>query len=273
MTTLTHQQTLPSYMVVAKNYATQHDNKIHSDEGATRYGFAGGLVPGVANYAYLTRPVVETLGRVWLERGTLTAKFIHPIYDGETATAHATVTQLEPLELQLELRNATGKLCAVGTAHLPDELSALDPRDYPVRALPNERRAATIAAVRAGEELGALEFTLDLADATFLENMQDTLPLYRGAEAVWHPAFWPAQANEILMHNVALGPWIHTASTVQHYALARHGECLSLRGRVQAAFEKRGHEIVVLDLGLFGEADRAIAHIQHSAIIKLRENS
>ncbi|MBI1765669.1 MAG: hypothetical protein HYR56_30060 [Acidobacteria bacterium] len=271
MTNLTLRQTLPPYAVVAKNYATQHANDIHSDAGAARYGFAGGLVPGVANYAYLTRPVVEALGSDWLIRGTMTAKFIQPIYDGETTTVRATVAQLEPLELQLELRNAAGVLCAVGVANLPNELPPLDARDYPLSLLPRERRAATLASVCAGTELGSLEFTLDLADTAFLENMCETLPLYRGTEAVCHPAFWPAQANEILMRNVALGPWIHTASTVRHYAQARNGERLSLRGRVQEAFEKRGHEIVVLDLGLFGEAERAIAHIQHSAIIKLRE--
>ena len=271
MINLTLQQVLPPYAVVAKNYATHHDNNIHSDEGAARYGFAGGLVPGVANYAYLTRPVVEALGQDWLARGTMTAKFIQPIYDGETATAQATVTRLDPLELQLELLNAAGALCAVGTAGLPNELPVLEARDYPPCALPSERRAATIAAVQAGTVLGSLDFTLGLADTTFLENMQETLPLYRGADAVCHPAFWPAQANEILMRNVALGPWIHTASTMRHYALARDGERLSLRGRVQQAFEKRGHEIVVLDLGLFGEGERVIAHIQHSAIIKLKE--
>jgi hypothetical protein len=271
MITLTLHQPLPIYTVVAKNYATHHDNKIHSDEGAARYGFAGGLVPGVANYAYLTQPVVETLGRAWLERGTLTAKFIHPLYDSEMATVHGTVTQLDPLEVRLELHNAAGKLCAVGTAGLPSELSRLDVRDYPRCALPEKRRAATIVAVHAGVELGSLKFRLDLADKVFLENMQEALPLYRGADALYHPAFWPAQANEILMRNVALGPWIHTASRVQHYALAQNGERLSLCGRIQEAFEKRGHEMVVLDLGLFGEAERAIAHIQHSAIIKLKE--
>jgi acyl dehydratase len=273
MTKLTLHQTLPPYTVVAKNYATHHDNNIHSDEGAARYGFAGGLVPGVANYAYLTRPVVETLGQEWLERGRLAAKFIHPIYDGETATVQGTVTQVKPLELQLELLNSVGKLCAVGTATLPDVLPPLNIRDFAQRALPEARRPATIAAVPAGTELGSLHFALDLPDETFLANMQETLALYRGADALCHPAFWPAQANEILMRNVALGPWIHTASTVQHYALARAGEHLSLRGRVQEAFEKRGHEIVVLDLGLFGVAERPLAHIQHSAIIKLRENS
>ena len=57
-------QVLPVYDVVAKNYGADHANKIHSDEGAAKYGFAGALVPGVGLYAYLTRPVADALKRV-----------------------------------------------------------------------------------------------------------------------------------------------------------------------------------------------------------------
>jgi acyl dehydratase len=107
--------------------------------------------------------------------------------------------------------------------------------------------------------------------AEFLENMVDDSPLYRGEAAVCHPAFLIAQANEIFMRNIALGMWIHTASEVQHLALARNGERLSLRGRVVDAYEKRGHELVTADLVIFGEVDRPIAHIKHTAIIRLKD--
>jgi hypothetical protein len=270
---------LPDYTVIAHNYAFDADNKIHSDDVAARYGFAGGLVPGVGNYAYLTRPMVNALGRAWLERGTLAAKFIQPVYHGEQVSVRGTVTSVEPVELQLELFNSAGALCAVGKAGLPSVLPALDPSDYPAQPLPppEQRRAAAINAVPAGTVLGALDFALDLADegAAFLDKVVESLPLYRGAnveDRLCHPAYWPAQANEIVMRNVALGPWIHTATETQHYALARHGELLSLRGRVAAAYEKRGHELVELDLALFGVPDRPIAKLKHTAIIKLREN-
>ncbi|MEK7833310.1 MAG: hypothetical protein AAB401_19630, partial [Acidobacteriota bacterium] len=83
-------------------------------------------------------------------------------------------------------------------------------------------------------------------------------------------AFWITQANEIFMHNFALGMWIHTASETQHYALARDGERLTMRGRIIETSERRGHELVSADLAIFGEADRVIAHIKHSAIIQLK---
>jgi acyl dehydratase len=273
MVDLTLKQTLPIYEVVAYNYAFDSDNRIHGDEVAAQYGFAGGLVPGVGVYAYLTRPVVDALGREWLARGAMTAKFIHPVYHGEKVKVCATVSSLDSLTLQLELFNAANKLCAVGQASLPTRLPALNLSDYPAQPLPNERRAATIAALPVGAVLGSLAFVLDLAGAgaEFLAKVVETAPLYRGENAVAHPAFLPAQANELLMRNSALGPWIHTASATQHYALARDGEALSLRGRVVESYERRGHEIIVADLTLCGAEQRLIARIKHSAIIKLAD--
>jgi hypothetical protein len=262
-------QELPAYEVIAKNYGVDHSNRIHSDEGAARYGFAGALVPGVGLYAYLTRPAVDALGLEWLERGAMSAKFIKPVYDGEKAQARAIATQNDPIELKLELLNQSGELCAVGSAGMPNSLPALNPKDYPF-CPPAGLRPASIASFSIGDALGSVEFDLDLKDESpkFLDNVVESAPIY---DSVCHPAFWIAQANEILMRNIALGPWIHTASDAQHYAIARDGERLSLRGRVVDLYERRGHELIVADLGLIGENDRPIVHIKHTAIIKLRE--
>jgi acyl dehydratase len=266
-------QALPPHEVVAKNYGADHANRIHSDEGAAKYGFAGALVPGVGLYAYLTRPVVDALGRDWLERGAMSAKFLKPVYDGEIVRAKAAVAGVDPIELELELINSSEVVCVAGSASLSDSLPAIDPQHYPHRELPrgDQLLPATIASFSIGEALGSLEFDLDLGSeaAEFLDNVIETSPIYRG---LCHPAFWIAQANEMLMRNIALGPWIHTASETQHYAIARDGERLSLRGRVVELYEKRGHELIVVDLGMFGEDDRPIATIKHSAIIRLREN-
>ena len=262
-------QELPCYEVVAKNYGADHANRIHSDEGAARYGFAGALVPGVGLYAYMTRPVVDALGREWLERGAMSAKFLKPVYDGERVRARAAITHNDPIALKLELINQSGDLCAAGSAGLPNSSTALDPGAYPFRA-PSPLWPASIARLTIGDALGSLEFDLDLKSELpkFLDNVVETSSIY---DSICHPAFWIAQANEILMRNIALGPWIHTASEARHYAVARDGGRLSLRGLVTDLYERRGHELVVVDLGLFGENDRPIAQIKHTAIVKLRE--
>jgi hypothetical protein len=270
-------RSLPVREVIAKNYGAEHTNKIHSDEGAAHYGFGGALVPGVGLYAYLIGVVVERWGHEWLERGAMTVKFIKPIYDGERVTVRGGISSAQPHTMQLEMCNAAGTLCANGTANLPTTAPPLDPRHYPHQPLPTSLRPPNIANFAVGEALGTHEFTVDLADEMtgFLDNVVETLPLYRHADEaqarICHPAFLIAQANEVLMHNIALGSWIHVASRVQHYALAEAGERVAVRGRVQQLYEKRGHAFMVADLAMFGVAERPIAHIEHTAIIRLCE--
>ena len=263
---------LPDCEIIAYNYAADVANKIHSDEGAAEHGFAGALVPGVAIYAYLTQPIAAALGRDWIARGAMAAKFLKPVYDKEKVRVQATATSVDPPAYELQLFNPAGTLCAIGSASLPATLPALDSKEYPRRVI-ERLRPATIAAIQPGEIFGTFDFTLDLKGdaARFLDNAVDGLSIYRGADAVCHPAYWLAQANEVVMRNVALGMWIHTESKTRHLALARDGEPISMRSRVTETFEKRGHELITLDIGVFGDDDRAIARIEHTAIIRLRE--
>lgn len=273
MKSFTLGQQLPIYLVDGFNYAKDHDNKIHSDEGAAQFGFKGGLVPGVAVYAYLIHPVIEVLGHEWLQRGAMTAKFLKPIYHGDELNVRSTVTNVDPLTFSLELCDAAGELRAVGEASMPPSAKEMLTARFPQRFLPARKLAPTIASLPVGTGLGSLAWRSGWAaqEENFLFQMRTTNKIFFRTEPICHPAFYVAQANELLMANVALGPWIHTGSEVQHYSMPRDGEFVSLRGQVVAAFEKRGHEIVTLELGLFAEEPRPIARIRHTAIVRLRE--
>ena len=72
-----------AYRVVARNPATASENRIHADDVAQRYGFQGGLVPGVTVYGYACHALVEALGPAWVERGTTRMRFLAPCYEGE----------------------------------------------------------------------------------------------------------------------------------------------------------------------------------------------
>ena len=61
--------------LTAFNTATASENKIHADDVASRFGFTGGLVPGVDVFAYMAHPPVEAWGRDWLSQGRIRAKF------------------------------------------------------------------------------------------------------------------------------------------------------------------------------------------------------
>ena len=53
---------LEAYSVVAYNTARDSENKIHDNTVARRFGFSGGLVPGVDVYAYMAHLPGGTLG-------------------------------------------------------------------------------------------------------------------------------------------------------------------------------------------------------------------
>ena len=74
-----------TYRVSAYNTSKQSENKIHDDTVARRFGFSGGLVPGVDVMAYMMHLPVEKWGRAFLERGLIDARFVKPVYDGEIA--------------------------------------------------------------------------------------------------------------------------------------------------------------------------------------------
>lgn len=269
-------QELPEYSVVAHNYAEESSNKIHSDEFAGAFGYRGGLVPGVGVYAYMTVPVVQVLGVEWLERGSMNGKFIKPTYDGETVTIQARVTDVDPVRIVVSAINAAGELCAVGQASLPPaHHEEFHLHDYPLHPLPldSERMEPEISDMKGKTLMGTLEYTIDLQNpsgefANFLDEMRDSLEIYRGPNAQCHPALVAHQANQILVRNVNLGPWIHTASDVRHHALPRHGEVVTLRGAIVHAYSKRNHDIAVMDLALIGDHDRLLTHLSHTAIIK-----
>src|SRR5438128_12021153 len=74
---------IETWSVRAFNTAKQSENKMHDDAVAQRFGFSGGLVPGVDVMAYMMHLPVAQWGRVFLERGLIEARFVKPVYDGE----------------------------------------------------------------------------------------------------------------------------------------------------------------------------------------------
>src|SRR5437879_12617231 len=114
------------------------ENKMHDDAVARRFGFSGGLVPGVDVMAYMLHLPVAKWGRAFLERGLIEARFVKPVYDGETAE----VTGEESdgvLSIQVERR---GQLCATGSASLPAAAPTLSIADFRGTLAVTERRPA-----------------------------------------------------------------------------------------------------------------------------------
>ena len=259
---------LTEYRVKAKNTSTQSENKMHDDTVARRYGFRGGLVPGVAVYGYVTHPVVAAFGRDWLERGGATVRFVKPLFEGEEGVVTGSATAEGAT---LRLLNPAGEECAVATVTRAASGPAPDPAAYPTAPLPAERPEGSRAELAPGRVLATSEVLYDEREAAdYLDGQSETHPIYRGPGGLVHPAYYLKLANRALTGTVKVSPWIHLASDVRHLGAARVGERLAVRGRVERVYEKKGREMVEMDvLVVAGPEARPVAAIHHTAIWRL----
>ena len=238
-----------TYQVRAVNHAANHSNRIHDPAYARSVGFAGGLVPGVDIYAYMTRPVVQAWGVEWLERGAMEVRFLKPVVDAEDIVVKTT-SHSEGL-LQIEVRGPNGELRAAANAELRPDAEAPAAAYFPVRALPDDPPLATPDALEAMPLLGSLRVELDAVDVgRQLVEVGETLGLYR-EQALVHPGRLLRLADSILSANLKLPPWLHVGSSPQHFRAARVGDLLTVRARRLDLFERKGHRFVRLDIAAF----------------------
>jgi len=258
---------LAPYRVEAYNTAHFSENKIHDDEVARRYGFSGGLVPGVDVYAYMTHAALTRWGRAWLERGRAECRFLKPVYEGETATVTA-VESDGGLAITVESR---GEPCATGTAFMSEAPAAPNIADFAEAQPPATRPAADEQTLAPGRTLGIAPFQLTPEFAErHLRDVREADPIY-AREGLAHPGTILRLCNWVLAQNVVLGPWIHVGSNLQNLAVARVGDELTVRARVTGNYERKGHRFVEIDALAIANGTTALARIAHTAIYRPRQ--
>ena len=70
----------------------------------------------------MSRPLIEMMGRDWLERGSAEVHFLRPIYEGEEIRVGGSVSIVAEdgtLSLDYRASNNQGATCGIGVAKLP----------------------------------------------------------------------------------------------------------------------------------------------------------
>jgi hypothetical protein len=260
---------LETYRVSAYNTSKQSENKIHDDTVARRFGFSGGLVPGVDVMAYMMHLPVARWGRDFLARGLIEARFIKPVYDGETAEVSAVETD-GVLTIEVQSR---GQLCATGSASLPASAPDVVTTDYPDVAAVAERMPVDAGSYEVGKWLGTLprDWAGDAA-RQYLADIRETDPIYV-RENLGHPGLFQRAMNKALVDNAILGPWIHVGSRMQLLSAASRDDVLTARAKVIGNYEKKGHRFVELDALVVANGKTPLAHCWHIAIYQPREQA
>jgi hypothetical protein len=225
----------------------------------------------------MTVPLVERFGLDWLARGSMQVKFHQPFYDGDEVIVKAEIdSSSDPIKIAITAEREDGIVCATALATVNDRAEWLgEPRleDYPEASLPplESRPPASRESLVPGTVLGTLTETITAPDQKLLEGLDEHLPIYFGSEGVTHPFVFLSLANQILMSNYKLGPWIHAASDLINWDTARDEEKVSVRGRIKDRFERKGHEFVFLDLLLVADGSRIVQQVRHTAIYRPRD--
>jgi acyl dehydratase len=257
---------MSNYEVVARNFSAGHENRMHSDEIAQKYGFKGALVPGVAVFGHLTHPLVERFGEEWLSHSVCSTRFFKPAYDGDRL-----VISLEERDGDFLVQgyNETGELLAELRSSLSDAMPPAEdqgcfaepPRDAP-------REEISWETIAEGQPFPEWHFQLVTDEnQRYAEQISDELPLYR---FIAHPHWLLSAANQALTREYLMPAWIHVGSEIRFRELVRVGDTLAVHAVPVEKWERKGHQFVRLYVA-YKRLDVLTTEIFHTAIFRVAD--
>jgi acyl dehydratase len=227
------------------------------------------LVPGVDVMAYMMHQPVAQWGRAFLERGLMDARFLKPVYDGETVEVGGSESD-GVLTIEVVSR---GELCATGSTSLPSAVPAVALSDFRDVAPVAERQPVSSSSFVEGQWLGTASRAWPGAtSAAYRADIRETDPIY-AREGLGHPGLLQKVMNRLLVDNVILGPWIHVGSRMQILAPLQPDDEITARAKVTGTYEKKGHRFVELDALVVANGRTPLAHCHHVAIYQPREQA
>ncbi len=258
----------------AFNPVPSSENEIHGDDVAQRFGFRGGLVPGVVISAYLFHPAAVAWGEDWLARGRGRAVVHRPLYDGVEFRVEP--NSADEVSYDATLIDAEGT--RVGDAHaaLPDEAPPPpERRGDPVAQRGHERPRVSRAVLEGLRASGMLAARSRFGPGTelvgYLRDPEAMAPVHRPSQEHFaSPAFLLGVTNWALAANVYLPAWLHLETEHQSFAPVPWESELVTELRIADLFEKKGHEFVDLELATFFADGGAVAQTRLRAIYQLR---
>ncbi|MFT4562931.1 MAG: hypothetical protein ACI9BW_002682 [Gammaproteobacteria bacterium] len=264
-----------SYQAVAFNEVPNSENQIHGDDVAARFGFEGGLVPGVTVSAYLAHPAVLAWGPEYVSSGAARLVVEKPVYDGYPFSVEVSADGENAYNAVLS--DQSGSIRARGRCWMPAELPvAPQRRGDPILSPDLQRPPDTPETMRSLQSsgLGALQICWDDAAelTTYFRDptlMPTPLNLAGGRNA--HLGFVLGLTNWALGRNAHINPWMRLQTESQCFRAVEYGTGLVVESAIVDLFEKKGHHFCDVDVDAFQISDDApVMHARLRAIYQLR---
>lgn len=256
------------YKPIAINHSEASENRIHSDEVAARYGFRGGLVPGVAVFGYMTHPLTSQLGADWLGHAQLSVRLLKPAYDGERL--NIAMTQPTPESCQVDCLNDQQILLARLNVEIPSMLPPMDPLAAVEGAISApERVDIGWDVITLEQPFPAISWTVTEDDnRTYSQHVADDLQVYK--DGVAHPHFIQHWCNQVLSRRFIMPAWIHAGTEMTFRRTLRVGDLVEIRAIPTDKWERKGHEFIKVYIAFMVDGEPAV-EASHTAIFKVAE--
>lgn len=267
---------IDNWAASAFNQDPESPNEIHGDDLAQRYGFEGGLVPGVTVSAYITHPAVARWGVDFLERGHAHVKVVSPLYDGEDFKV--VIDEQTDTEYRARLLRAADVVSAQATVGITEVLPNPPARrgDPVAQSHYTPPQSSTATWERLRNE-GCMAFAYHWGGehkmSSYLRDPAAMPSLHTGNNAFANMSFILALSNFSAAGNANMNPWVHLETRSQNFRAIGPGSDIVVETAVVDLFARKGHEFFDAQVNLFDAADdsclttiwlRAIYHLAGS---------
>jgi acyl dehydratase len=257
----------------AVNTAPDSKNRIHSDDGASEYGFKGGLVPGIATFSYACEALRWTQGDQWTDHGYVNIGYRNPVYDGDLIQVAVDTSAAESGAVRVT--NQAGQRCAEGVfaAGATGSFSESD-EQLPEVPLPASILPLTGANLIAAEQLGSVPVVLDAAECAEYLVMLGLDPAFYLEHRVAQLGFLARQYTRLIAATFErVGPAIHARTELLVVRPPHFGETISVRGRVDRAFRRKGHGYWTFEMAWVDADGRTCLRAMHTGIWDVKKRT
>jgi hypothetical protein len=226
----------PMLVGPARTALNQADSSIHDPESAKKLGFRGAAVGGNNHLDLFAPLLVETYGREWFERGTLSVYFLNVVVSGEPVQAVVERPTSPGAQTRVHARRADDpnfRVCE-GTASLGGHArSELRTRDLKTC---DDSQLRLLKGVKVGKILGSARMTADRAwqDALLKAGaLNEPMGWHTGASP-WGGAIASLNSTAALMFRLLVGD----GETHHHDRISPAlGDTLAMFGAFELSFE------------------------------------
>ena len=247
-------------------------NPIH-DEKATGYGYAGAIVAGIHTYGWMVPAILDAVGDGWLSHGWADVRFPRPVFVGDELVTEVVPSHDDPTIGRVTQHvESDGRITIEGTIGLGDapwfdEFELPERRDaVPPATAPKYTPPELIPTYEDYPPM-AVEIGADEARRWMHERIHDDDPRWNDGVPVVHPSWAPGQMTPLIRHSYKFPAGVHASGRIQHLALHRAGDPVTVAGRWGGVEVRKGKHWTTTDAIFTGPDGTDLSLIRQVAVI------